>query len=37
MLTEMIPFNQYEIQSVVGNGAIENFNVSFTKKGYKKT
>ena len=36
MSDSLIPFNQSEIQRVVGNGQIENFSVSTTKKGYRK-
>ena len=36
MSNSLTPFNQSEIQNVVGNGQIENFSISITKKGYRK-
>lgn len=36
MNTSIIPFNQTVIQNVIGNGEIEEFVISTTKKGYKK-
>lgn len=36
MGSELIRFNQMEIDRIVGDGVIENANLSTTKKGYKK-